>query len=166
MRVLVAAASKHGSTAEIATVIADVLTERGLDATAVPIADVGAVEEYDAIVLGSAVYAGRWLTPAKDFVQRCADALAARPVWLFSSGPVGDPPMPEEDPVDATSIVQATGAREHRIFSGRLDRARLSYAERAIVVAFRAPYGDFRNWPEIRAWAASIADAMASTVSM
>lgn len=160
MRVLVTAASKHGSTAEIAAVIAQVLAERGVDATLVPIADVTEVSEFDAAVLGSAVYGGRWLAAGKEFVERWAESLAARPVWLFSSGPIGDPPKPDEDPVDAAAIIEATGAREHRIFAGRLDRARLSYAERAIVVAFRAPYGDFRNWPEIRAWAAGIAEAV------
>jgi menaquinone-dependent protoporphyrinogen oxidase len=161
MRVLVTAASKHGSTAEIATVIAQVLIERGVDATLAPIGEVAAVSDYDAAVLGSAVYGGRWLAAGKDFVQRWSEELAARPVWLFSSGPIGDPPKPEEDPVDVAAIVEATGAREHRIFAGRLDQARLSYAERAIVIAFRAPYGDFRNWPEIRAWAAGIAEAVA-----
>jgi menaquinone-dependent protoporphyrinogen oxidase len=56
------------------------------------------VEGYDAVVLGSAVYAGHRLKPARKLVDRCGAALAARPVWLFSSGPVGDPPKPEEDP--------------------------------------------------------------------
>lgn len=161
MRMLVTAASKHGSTAEIAEVIGQVLTAYGLDATAVPIGEVTAVADYDAAVLGSAVYGGRWLAAGRDFVQQWAEALAARPVWLFSSGPIGDPPKPEEDPVDVTAIVEAIGAREHRVFPGRLDRSRLSYAERAIVIAFRAPYGDFRDWPEIRAWAAGIAEAVA-----
>ncbi|MGE5828027.1 MAG: flavodoxin domain-containing protein [Micromonosporaceae bacterium] len=162
MRVLVTAASKHGSTAEMAEVIAQVLMEHGVDATAMPVAEVTAVTDYDAVVLGSAVYGGRWFAAGRDFVQQWTEALAARPVWLFSSGPIGDPPRPDEDPVDVTAIVEAIGAREHRIFAGRLDRSRLSYAERAIVIAFRAPYGDFRNWPEIRAWAAGIAEAVAS----
>jgi len=52
-----------------------------------------AVDGFDAVVLGSAVYAGHWLKPARELVDRSRDALAARPVWLFSSGPIGDPPQ-------------------------------------------------------------------------
>jgi menaquinone-dependent protoporphyrinogen oxidase len=81
-------------------------------------------------------------------------------VWLFSSGPVGDPPKPEEDPVDVADLLAATGAREHRIFAGKLVRKQLSFPEREIVSALRVPEGDFRDWTEIRQWAAGIADAM------
>jgi len=163
MRVLVTAASKHGSTAEIAQAIGDLLVERGVGATVVPFQDVTVVDVYDAVVLGSAVYAGQWLAPAKDFVQRNAQALTARPVWLFSSGPIGEPPRPDEDPVDAAPMVEATAARDHRVFSGKLDKARLGFAERAIVLALRAPYGDFRDWNDVRAWASDIANALQSS---
>jgi menaquinone-dependent protoporphyrinogen oxidase len=81
-------------------------------------------------------------------------------VWLFSSGPVGDPPKPEEDPVDVADLLAASDAREHRIFAGKLVRRQLSFPERAIVSALRVPEGDFRNWTEIRQWAADMADAM------
>lgn len=81
-------------------------------------------------------------------------------MWLFSSGPVGDPPRPEEDPVDVAELVARTKAREHRVFAGRIERSRLSFAEKAIVLALRVPDGDYRDWDEIRAWAAEIADAL------
>jgi menaquinone-dependent protoporphyrinogen oxidase len=71
---------------------------------------------------------------------------------LFSSGPIGDPPKPnEENPVDVAEIVAATGAREHRVFAGKLVKRQLGFGERAIVVALRVPEGDFRDWAEIRA---------------
>jgi hypothetical protein len=85
------------------------------------------------------VYAGHWLKPARQLVDRCGSGLAARPVWLFSSGPVGDPPKPEEDPVDVAEILAATGAREHRVFAGKLARKRLSFPEKAIVSACASP---------------------------
>ena len=161
MKVLVTAATRYGATGEIAQAVAEVLRERGHDTTVGPPED-ATVDGYDAVVLGSAVYAGHWLKPARELVDRSRDALAARPVWLFSSGPVGDPPKPEEDPVDAAGIVAATGAREHRVFAGKLVRRQLGFADKAIAVALRVPDGDFRDWAEIRGWAAGIADALRS----
>ena len=83
MKVLVTAASRHGSTAEIATIIASILQASDIDAEAVPPEDVESVEDYDAVILGSAVYAGQWLEPARAFVARHADDLATRPVFLL-----------------------------------------------------------------------------------
>ena len=121
------------------------------------------MDGYDAVVLGSAVYAGHWLKPARDLVARRGPALAARPVWLFSSGPVGDPPKPEEDPVDVAEVLAATAAREHRVFAGKLVRKQLNFPERAIVSALRVPEGDFRDWSDIIGWAAGIAAALRSS---
>jgi menaquinone-dependent protoporphyrinogen oxidase len=160
MRVLVTAASKYGATAEIAAAIAEVLDEHGLEATVLSPEEVNGVDGYDAVVVGSAVYAGHWLKLAKELAERHARGLAGRPVWLFSSGPVGDPPKPEEDPVDVAEFVAATGAREHRVLAGKLVRKQLSFPERAIVSALRVPEGDFRDWAEIRLWAAEIAEAL------
>ncbi|MFL6192499.1 MAG: flavodoxin domain-containing protein [Actinomycetes bacterium] len=160
MRVLVTGATKYGATAEIAQAIAEVLGEHGLEATVLPPEQVKGLDGYEAVVLGSAVYAGHWLKPARELVERLGNELAGRPVWLFSSGPVGDPPKPEEDPVDVADLLAATDAREHRIFAGKLVRKQLSFPERAIVSALRVPEGDFRDWTEIRQWAAGIADAM------
>jgi menaquinone-dependent protoporphyrinogen oxidase len=162
MRVLVTAASKHGATGEIAQTIAETLRDQGLDPAVVDPEQVDSVDGYDAVVLGSAVYAGHWLKPARELVARCGAALAERPVWLFSSGPVGDPPKPQEDPVDVAELLTATRAREHRLFAGRLVRKQLAFPERAIVSALRVPDGDFRDWPAISSWAADIATALRS----
>jgi menaquinone-dependent protoporphyrinogen oxidase len=160
MRVLVTAVTKYGATTEIAQAIAETLGEHGLEATVLPPEQVEGVEGYDSVVLGSAVYAGHWLKPARELVERQAGGLAGRPVWLFSSGPVGDPPKPDEDPVDVAELLAATNARDHRVFAGKLVRKQLSFPERAIVAALHVPEGDFRDWTEIRQWAAGIADAM------
>lgn len=160
MHVLVTAASRHGATAELAAVIAEQLAALGVSSDLQAPEDVAEVTGYDAVVLGSAVYAGRWLGSAKELVRRCGDQLSERPVWLFSSGPVGAPPKPDEDPVDAAAMVVATGAREHRVFAGRLDRQRLGVAERLVVGMVRAPDGDFRDRDAVRQWAARIVDEL------
>lgn len=160
MKVLVTAASKHGATAQIADAIATELATAGLDVTVLPPDEVADVSGFNAAIVGSGVYAGHWLDAAKRLVERHAPALAAMPVWLFSSGPIGDPPKPDEDPVDVSALIGAIGAREHRLFAGQLAKSDLGFAERAIVLALRAPEGDFRDWDAIGAWARSIAAAL------
>jgi menaquinone-dependent protoporphyrinogen oxidase len=162
VKVLVCAASKYGATSEIAQAVGDVLAERGCEVTVLPPEKADAVEEFDAVVLGSAVYMGQWMKPARELAERSADALATRPVWLFSSGPVGEPAKPADNPVDVTKIVQATKARDHQIFTGKLIKKHLSFPDRAMASAIRAQEGDFRNWAQIRAWAISIADTLLS----
>ena len=155
--VLVAVASKHGATAEIGERVAEALTEAGVTATAVAANESTPVEGYDAFVIGSAVYAGRWRSDARDFVRSHKQELAARPVWLFSSGPVAEPPSDAEDPIDIEEMSVLTTSRDHRIFCGLLNSAKLGVLERAVVHALGAPEGDYRDWPAIEAWARDIA---------
>ena len=159
MRILVSTAGRHGSTAEAATRIAGTL-RAGLPADVVmdelPAAEVGDPTSYDAVVLGSAVYLGRWLDDARKLAERIA-AQPPRPVWLFSVGPIGDPPKPDEEPAEVGDIVRATHARGHRLFAGRLDRHRLGFGEKAVVMALRVADGDFRDFDAIDAWGTQIA---------
>jgi menaquinone-dependent protoporphyrinogen oxidase len=157
MKVLVTAASKHGATDEIAHAIGDTLMGQGFETIVLKPEDVVTIDGFDAFVLGSAVYAGHWLKPAKDLVDRAGGAMASRPVWLFSSGPIGDPPKPEEDPVDVADIVKTTRARDHRVLAGKLVKRHLGFGDKAIAMALRVPEGDFRDWAEIRSWATEIA---------
>src|SRR4029077_7703160 len=118
MRVLVVAASKYGATDEIADAIGRVLTDRGLMTTVKKPGEVDSIDVYDAVVLGSAVYAGHWMQRAKELVGRFRTTLSERPLWLFSSGPIGDPPKPQEDPIDVSDIAEVTHARDHHVFAG------------------------------------------------
>jgi len=162
MTVLVSAASRHGSTMEIAEHIGRTLRETcpGLHVEVVPADQVRSIEGYRAVVLGSAVYLGRWLEPARHLVDANAAVLSAVPVWLFSSGPIGDPPKPVEEPADGAAAATTVGAVEHRVFAGRLDKHGLGFAEKAVTRAVRAPEGDFRDWAAVTAWAAGIASAL------
>jgi len=159
-RVLVAAASKRGATAQIANHIGETLRRRGCEVTVADAADVDKLDGYDAVVLGSAVYAGHWLDDAKVRADRIAVHRLRPTVWLFSSGPVGDPPRHREDPVNVAAITDATTPREHRVFAGKIDKSQLDLAERAIMIAVRAPDGDFRALDAIAAWANEIADTL------
>lgn len=161
-RVLVTAGSKHGSTAEIASRISTRMAVFGIAAETREPEDVGDITDYDAFIIGSAVYAGHWTNPAKALALRVGADKGDRPVWLFSSGPIGDPPKPEEDPVDVAQVMEATSPQEHKIFAGKVDKSVLSFGERAILVAVRAPEGDFRDWAEIEAWADRVAAELSS----
>jgi menaquinone-dependent protoporphyrinogen oxidase len=159
MRILVSTASRHGSTTEVAARIAETL-RAGLGAGTVveelAAAEAGDPASYDAVVLGSAVYLGRWLDDARKLTERIA-AQPPRPVWLFSVGPIGDPPKPAEEPAEISDLVRATHARGHQLFAGRLDRHRLGFGEKAVVMALRVADGDFRDVDTIDAWGTQIA---------
>jgi menaquinone-dependent protoporphyrinogen oxidase len=158
VRVLVAAASRHGSTHEIAEAIGDALSAGGAETTVARIEDAPGLAGHDAVVLGSAVYVGHWVEVARRFVEEHRVKLAAMPVWLFSSGPIGAPPKPDDaHAVDVDQLVEMTRAREHRLFAGRLDKSALGFGERAVMHAVRAREGDYRDWDEIRAWGSRIA---------
>jgi menaquinone-dependent protoporphyrinogen oxidase len=82
-------------------------------------------------------------------------------LWLFSSGPVGDPPKPPDEAPEALKLAHRLGARGHRRFSGRLERSHLNFLERTITKALRAPDGDFRDREEVMAWSGVIVAELA-----
>ena len=162
MTVLVAAATRHGATMEIAEWVGARLAESGADVEVRSVDEVGDLGRYDAVVVGSAVYLGQWLKPARGFVDAHAEDLARRPTWLFSSGPIVGNPPPADDPRAlraglAEQLVATTHAREHKVFGGKLDTSTLSWGEKIAVRAAHASEGDFRDREAIDDWAASIA---------
>ncbi len=171
MRVLVAYATRHGATAGIAGRVAAALTAAGLPAEARPVEDVTDVEPYDAVVLGGAAYMFHWLKPAVTFARRHRKELAARPVWLFSSGPLGTDLVDKDGrnvlettrPKEFDELTKLLHPRGEQVFFGAYDpdAPPAGLGERFVqhMPAARAalPAGDFRDWPAIDAWAAQIA---------
>jgi menaquinone-dependent protoporphyrinogen oxidase len=164
MNVLVTAASQKGATQGIAEAIGRKLRARGLDATLATPDEAVDAAAFDAFVLGSAVYSGHWLEPATAFARTFASTLSQRPVWLFSSGPVGDPKRKlvqkmTADPAELPELLALTQAREHRIFAGKLAGNRPRRGRLSLSV-FLGVEGDWRDWAAIDDWAAEIADAL------
>jgi menaquinone-dependent protoporphyrinogen oxidase len=160
MKILVAYASKRGSTAEIAEAISGVLRREGISVDCEAAGDVKSVDPYDAVVLGSAVYIKRWRGDAKHFLRRHRRVLARRPFWVFSSGPAGDPAEDRPEWMEPTSVVEKVerlGGCGHVVFGGRLPVEPQSPVEKAMVQSTPVEYRDRRDWDEIRAWATSIA---------
>jgi len=156
-RVLVAYASKRGSTGEIADAIVDVLRDSGLDADAKPVEDVESIASYDAVVLGSAVYMKRWRGDAKHFLRKHGEELSQLPFWVFSSGPVGDPTKAPDpswlEPPRTLDQVERLGVRGHTVFGGRVPAQPHGPLERSMVKNTPEQYRDRRDWDEIRVWA-------------
>lgn len=164
MRILIAVASKHGGTYGIATRLRTELLDRGHEAAVMEIDGSRCPEGYDGYVVGSAVYAGNWTKPARHFIHDNVITLRSKPLWMFSSGPLGDH-ADDEQPIDhPEELAVLAGAREHKVFAGRLFRKELNPVERVVAAAVHAPEGDFRDWTEIDHWADHIADELAEVL--
>lgn len=156
MRVLVAYATRNGSTAGIAQVIGAELQRMGLGAEIREASEVRDVSRCDAVVLGSALYMGHWQKAALKFGKRYADELAALPVWLFASGPLDRSAEETEiPPVEAAAELSSRiHARGHRTFGGRVTEETRGFIAQSMVKQGRG--GDFRNFDRVREWAREI----------
>lgn len=164
MKVSVAVASKHGSTQEIGEAIAAELTTQGHEPRLhnMATASILDLDDSDAIVLGSAVYFSKWMMAASVFAQDLSARVEGRPVWLFSTGPVGKPLKPADADIDVDEQIRLTGANEHKVFAGRVDKSQLRLGERSVLLALRVQDGDYRDWTDVRNWARSIAEELSA----
>lgn len=165
-KILVAYASKYGATKEIAEKIGAVLRQAGLQVNVLPADAKLDPAAYRVVILGSAVYIGKWQKEAVAFLQANEKALAERPVWIFSSGPSGEGNPAElvegwRLPSDVQPVADRIHPRDVAIFHGNINLAKLNFMEKfAIKNVVKKPFGDFRDWKMIEAWANSIAAAL------
>ena len=174
MNVLVAYSSRHGATAGIAKHIATHLTDAGVPAKAASVGGVQDLEGYDAVVLGAAAYMFHWQKEAVRFARAYAEQLAAHPLWLFSSGPLGTDLVNKQGvdvlvasrPKEFDELVELLHPIGDKVFFGAYDpTARpIGLSERLIRTMPAArdglPSGDYRDCPAIEAWAQEIAAAL------
>jgi menaquinone-dependent protoporphyrinogen oxidase len=166
VRVLVTYVSPHGSTRGIAERIAARLCDSGLLVDCRPVHQTRAVADYDAVVVGSAIHGQAWLPEASQFLSTHADELVVKPVWLYSVGMPGALPRPlrrlamREGPKAVAPLAAMVRPRGTRLFSGVVSKQQFPPGSRAVLRLMGAHYGDFRSWPDIDAWAASISDCL------
>jgi len=178
MKVLVAYATKHGSTRGIAERIAETLTQEGVDTTLVDVRQAPPAEQFDAFVIGGAAYMYHWLKEAAEYVRENASTLAHRPTWLFTSGPIGTDLVDKQGrdvletskPKEFAEFEESIKPRDLHVFFGAYDpdAPPIGLAEkvgtlfiRSGVVKEALPAGDFRDWPHIEGWARDIARQLA-----
>jgi menaquinone-dependent protoporphyrinogen oxidase len=160
MSVLVAYASKRGSTTEIAETVAATLRRSGLEVTLRSVEEIDSLDDYEAAVVGSAVYAKRWRGDARHFLKRHRKALRKMPFWVFSSGPVGDPTNDNPDWMESPRFIaklEEMGVREHVVFGGRVPAEPHGFMEKAMVDGTPDEFRDRRDWDRIRSWAEAVA---------
>ncbi len=164
--ILVTYSSKYGSTREIAGRIGEVLCQAGLQVDVLPVNGIHDLSSYQAVILGSAIYIGKWQKEAVQFLQSHEQELAERPVWLFSSGPTG-----EGNPVDLVEgkrlpaevepVAERIHPRDVAVFHGNIDPGKINFTEKWAIKNFKKkPFGDFRDWNAIAAWASIVADTI------
>jgi menaquinone-dependent protoporphyrinogen oxidase len=166
-KVLIAYATKHGATAEIAEKIGGILRGASLAVEVISVKKAGDPAAYAAVILGSAVYIGQWRKEAAAFLTANEGALASRPVWLFSTGPTGtgDPVAIMKGwrfPENLQPLADRIRPRGVALFHGALDEKQLNLAEKMAIKMVKAPIGDFQDWNAVTAWGRGIAEELAS----
>jgi menaquinone-dependent protoporphyrinogen oxidase len=170
IQVLVTYATKYGATAEIAEKIGEVLRQEGLTTDVLPAKEVQELTPYTAVILGSAVYMGRWRKEVVKFLEANEQLLAERDVWLLSSGPTGQGDAVEllqgwRFPEGQQPIVDRIQPHEIVVFHGALEVDDLNFIEKRMIKMVKSPTGDFRDWEEISAWATAVAETLKEPVS-
>ena len=169
IKVLMAYATKYGATAEIADKIGQVLRQAGLRIDVLPVDRVSDLRSYEAVILGSAAYIGRWRKEAAKFLKSNEKVLADKLVWLFSSGPTGEGnPVELMDgwrfPKSLQPIADRIQPKDIAIFHGAMYIEKLSWIEKWMIKKVKAPVGDFRDWDAITSWAKTIADVLKKNI--
>lgn len=167
--VLVCSASRHGSTAELAREVALTISTAIAGRVPVHCQDISSdidLDEYSDVIVGSAVYLGRWMRDARLFIERHEAELRKKRTWLFCSGPVGGMPASADADHDMARFAARVSARDARMFDGRLTREGLSMSERAVTRLGHAPTGDFRDIRAVRQWAHDVAAEIGAGVDV
>lgn len=162
--ILVAYATVHGSTLEVAQSIADSLRGHGLTIDLQPARQVRSLVGFRGVVLGAPLYMFHWHGDAKSFLSRHRAALESLPLSIFALGPFHNKP---EEITSAREILDKELAAfpwlkpaAVEMFVGKYDPARLRFPYNLIPALKKMPASDERDWPAIQAWAEHVSDSL------
>jgi menaquinone-dependent protoporphyrinogen oxidase len=165
-RILVAYATRHGATAEVAEAVAEAIRGSGAEVEILPAADAADLTPYDAVVLGSPIYSSEWLPAATEFVSAHRAALSEMPTAIFVLAiRLHDDSEVIRETIAGYLTPQRVTMQPVSIgyFAGALDLSKLSAITRLQVQTKNLPEGDFRDWEAIRTWAVSLSGLLFPT---
>jgi menaquinone-dependent protoporphyrinogen oxidase len=161
--ILVAYATRNGSTAEIALAVAKELENAGAAVTVTDMKTVSSVADYTAVVIGAPLYMGNLVKEVAQFAGTHKESLRNMPVAAFAVGVAPKSP-------DPGAVGQATAALHavidplqpvaSTVFAGNVDIKKLSFIQRKMTELAKSPVGDFRDWAAIAAWARDLPGKM------
>ena len=163
-RILVAYATRYGSTADVAEAIGDELRKAGETVDVRPFTDIADLSPYRAAVIGSPIYMGKWLPESQVFIEKNQQFLRTIPVAYFAVGLTvkeGTPELIRKAEASMDQVRLLVNPVEVGVFPGKLETGRLTIADRAIVKLIRAEAGDFRDLAAVRAWAQAVREKIA-----
>jgi menaquinone-dependent protoporphyrinogen oxidase len=162
-RILVAYASRKGSTAEIAQAVGKELQSAGYSVDVVEMNTISSLAGYNAVVIGGPLYMGKVVGDVGKFVGKHREALVKLPVAAFTVGvaPVSKDPVQIDNAMKIlhTSIAPLQPIAE-TVFAGRVDPTKLSFIQRWMIGKVKSPVGDFRDWDAIARWARELPGKM------
>ncbi|KAF1078253.1 flavodoxin domain-containing protein [Methanogenium sp. MK-MG] len=162
-RVLIAYATKYGTTKKIAEEIQEVLAENAIESDLINVMETGTIDSYDAVILGSPVYMGKMLVEARDFCQKYRPYLTGKWLAIFVDGVSCCPPGDR----DTSPLIAAIDEMYEYVrptmkkgFAGAFSHTDLLEADAQIADMVHPPVGDFRDHEDIRIWAREVASAI------
>jgi menaquinone-dependent protoporphyrinogen oxidase len=158
-KILVAFATRYGSTKEIAEFIAAILREEGIDADSKNMLDIKDIDSYDFVIAGSSIQMGKWLPEAREFMQIHKNYLKKMPLFVFSCGITlnkQDENVTRKALFATDEIQQYVNPKEIGLFAGKLEEKILCDSDRELIILAKPDYGDFRNFDTIRSWIKTI----------
>ncbi len=161
-RVLIAYASRTGTTAEVAASIAEEFRESDITADVRAVTKITDLAPYDAVIVGSGIRAGRMMPEAVTFLQLNQSALSKMPVAYF----VVSLTMREDTPENRETVMNYIEPVLNKLpqiepvnvglFGGTMDYKKLPFVQRVLVQMMRFAEGDYRDWNAISNWAQAV----------
>lgn len=158
-RILIAYASRYGSTHEVGLRIGSVLAAAGEEVDVVDASDVGSLDDYDLAIVGSGIYVGLLRRRAIRLLHRIARQRPDLPVAAYALGPLTEESTHPQDWSDARErldhaldAVDDLHVVDRVIFGGAIDPDRMRWMFRSLEAS------DLRDWEVIERWALRVAN--------
>ncbi|NMC54464.1 MAG: hypothetical protein GYA48_12600 [Chloroflexi bacterium] len=162
-RILIAYATKAGTAAGIATHIGELFANQGLPVDVLPVEQVTDLSAYATVIVGSGIYIGKIIPKAMDFIEKNQSALQNKVFHLFVACMTLREDTDENRKVVSDYLIPAREVvkpQSEGLFAGMINLSHLNLLEKLMVSSMQVPEGDYRNWPQIEAWAQAIPTAL------